>query len=538
MQDVHRPGSSRCSRRWARSRCPPPPERRTRRSIGSRSSPRADWRITEDCGDGTTASLRVFVEAATRTSPRTASRRLNDHSLRFGIQGGCDADFSPPALTNDATFTWSPSLQTRARRRHGHDQHGRVRSRPTSPGRATGRSRSTRTRSLPAGPLRRPPRATRSPPVGHARTARSSSNGATTGIDPHRDARGQESSRNAGARARRRGNPHKPDRECVSCPAMTRTATLLALLVAALVAVGCGGAEDDSNSATAGSRRQRRRAAEPRRVLDPRGRLRRDHPRLPEDRPRARASTFKTSFGASGEQSRAVEAGLPADVVSFSIEPDMTRLVEAGLVADDWNDSRRTTGLVTTSVVSFIVRKGNPKNIKTWDDLLKPGVEVVTPNPFTSGAAKWNLLGAYAARRPRLRREAHQGARRGPAEVRPRGAADVHRRRGRRPALLRVRGDDRAEEGRGRRVRHPRRHAEDRHHDRQDVERRRRAARAVPRLRPRRRRPSSASPTGATARSTRRCSRRTRRSSRTRRDAQDDRRPRRLVEGQRRALRP
>ncbi len=104
---------------------------------------------------------------------------------------------------------------------------------------------------------------------------------------------------------------------------------------------------------------------------------------------------IRTSYGASGEQSRAVEAGLKADVVTFSIEPDVTRLVKAGLVADTWN-ATSSKGLVTTSVVSFIVRKGNPKGIRTWDDLLRPGVEVVTPNPFTSGAAKWNLLGAYA----------------------------------------------------------------------------------------------------------------------------------------------
>ena len=82
---------------------------------------------------------------------------------------------------------------------------------------------------------------------------------------------------------------------------------------------------------------------------------------------------------------------------SFSIEPDITRLVDAGLVGSDWNTTP-TKGLVTTSVVSFIVRKGNPKDIRTWDDLLKPGVEVLTPNPFTSGAAKWNLLGGYAAK--------------------------------------------------------------------------------------------------------------------------------------------
>jgi sulfate transport system substrate-binding protein len=97
---------------------------------------------------------------------------------------------------------------------------------------------------------------------------------------------------------------------------------------------------------------------------------------------------FKTSFGASGDQSRAVEGGQKADVVTFSTEPDMTRLQEAGLVSDFEK--------VSTSAVSFIVRKGNPKNIRTWDDLIKPGVEVLTPNPFTSGAAKWNLLGAYA----------------------------------------------------------------------------------------------------------------------------------------------
>jgi sulfate transport system substrate-binding protein len=105
---------------------------------------------------------------------------------------------------------------------------------------------------------------------------------------------------------------------------------------------------------------------------------------------------FKSSYGASGDQSRAVEGGLKADYVSFSTEPDMTRLVDAGLVGDDWKDNDHE-GQIATSVVSFVVREGNPKNIKTWDDLIKPGVEVITPNPFTSGAAKWNLLGAYAA---------------------------------------------------------------------------------------------------------------------------------------------
>ncbi len=111
--------------------------------------------------------------------------------------------------------------------------------------------------------------------------------------------------------------------------------------------------------------------------------------------PEGKGVSVATSFGASGDQSRAVAAGLDADVVSFSVQPDITRLVKAGLVADDWNTGPNK-GLVNTSVVSFVVREGNPKNIRTWADLLKPGVEVITPNPFTSGAAKWNMLGAYA----------------------------------------------------------------------------------------------------------------------------------------------
>jgi sulfate transport system substrate-binding protein len=107
-----------------------------------------------------------------------------------------------------------------------------------------------------------------------------------------------------------------------------------------------------------------------------------------------KGTTFKSSYGPSGDQSRAVAAGLPADVVTFSLAPDVDKLVDAGLVANDWSNTP-SKGFVTTSLVSFIVRKGNPKGIKGWDDLVKPGVEVVTPNPFTSGAANWNLLGAY-----------------------------------------------------------------------------------------------------------------------------------------------
>ena len=103
---------------------------------------------------------------------------------------------------------------------------------------------------------------------------------------------------------------------------------------------------------------------------------------------------FEESYGASGDQSRAVAGGLAADVVEFSLAPDVTRLVKAGLVAPDWSANAHK-GFVTDSVVALIVRKGNPKGIHDWSDLLKPGVQVVTPNPFTSGAAKWNLLGAF-----------------------------------------------------------------------------------------------------------------------------------------------
>ena len=106
--------------------------------------------------------------------------------------------------------------------------------------------------------------------------------------------------------------------------------------------------------------------------------------------------SFRQSYGASGEQSRAVEAGLDADVVAFSLEPDMTRLVDAGLVDGSWNSGAHK-GMVTDSVVVFMVREGNPKGIRGWDDLTKPGVEVLTPNPFTSGGARWNVMAGYGA---------------------------------------------------------------------------------------------------------------------------------------------
>ncbi|MCB0937514.1 MAG: sulfate ABC transporter substrate-binding protein [Mycobacterium sp.] len=113
--------------------------------------------------------------------------------------------------------------------------------------------------------------------------------------------------------------------------------------------------------------------------------------------PEGKGVAVTTSYGASGDQSRAVVDGKPADIVNFSVEPDVSRLVKANKVASDWNKDV-TKGIPFGSVVTLVVRKGNPKNIRDWDDLLQPGVEVVTPSPLSSGSAKWNLLAPYAAK--------------------------------------------------------------------------------------------------------------------------------------------
>ena len=176
-----------------------------------------------------------------------------------------------------------------------------------------------------------------------------------------------------------------------------KTRNLLLVVGAALTLAACGGADDTKESSSGssgggsggGTTLSLVAYSTPQVVYDE---------IIPafKQTPEGEGVDFKTSFGASGDQSRAVEGGLKADYVSFSTEGDMTRLVDAGLVADDWQ-STPSKGLVTTSVVAFVVRKGNPKNIKTWADLVKPGVEVLTPNPFSSGAAKWNLLAALGA---------------------------------------------------------------------------------------------------------------------------------------------
>jgi sulfate/thiosulfate-binding protein len=108
--------------------------------------------------------------------------------------------------------------------------------------------------------------------------------------------------------------------------------------------------------------------------------------------------SFTQSYGASGDQARAVAAGLPADIVHLSTGLDIELLVAAGVVDPSW-DKQSAKGILTNSIVVFGVRDGNPKKIKGWNDLIKPGVGIVTPNPQSSGAAKWNILAAYGAQR-------------------------------------------------------------------------------------------------------------------------------------------
>jgi sulfate transport system substrate-binding protein len=107
-----------------------------------------------------------------------------------------------------------------------------------------------------------------------------------------------------------------------------------------------------------------------------------------------RGISFTQSYGASGDQARAVADGLHADVVNLSLQPDIGILVNAGIIKASWYKNAYH-GFVTDSLVVFDVRKGNPKHIHTWADLIKPGVDVINPNPFTSGGARWNVMAAY-----------------------------------------------------------------------------------------------------------------------------------------------
>jgi len=114
--------------------------------------------------------------------------------------------------------------------------------------------------------------------------------------------------------------------------------------------------------------------------------------------PDGKDASFSQSYGASTDQARAVANGLKADVVFLSTGDDVNLLVDAGLVDAKWN-RQASNGIAADTVVIFAVRNGNPKHIKGWKDLIKPGVQVLTPNPFSSGSAKWNILAAYGAQR-------------------------------------------------------------------------------------------------------------------------------------------
>jgi sulfate transport system substrate-binding protein len=155
----------------------------------------------------------------------------------------------------------------------------------------------------------------------------------------------------------------------------------LALVVAlAVVAVGCGGGSDKLSLVAYSTPKEAYEALIPEFQKTKAG----------------KGVDFSQSYGPSGDQSRAVDGGLKADVVEFSLETDVTRLVDSGIVAKDWQ-SGPNKGIVTDSVVVLAVRKGNPKHIKGWADLVEPGVDVITPNPFSSGGARWNVMAAYGA---------------------------------------------------------------------------------------------------------------------------------------------
>jgi sulfate/thiosulfate transport system substrate-binding protein len=172
----------------------------------------------------------------------------------------------------------------------------------------------------------------------------------------------------------------------------TRGSALLLALVA-LVVAGCGGASDSTED-TAGSSSPDGTQLSLVAYAVPKVGFDKVIPMF-QQTPEGKGVSFSQSYGASGDQSRKVESGLKTDIVNFSLEPDVTRLVDAGLVDEGWKDDENN-GIVSSSVVTLVVRKGNPKNLRDWDDLLKPGVEVVTPNPFSSGSAKWNILAPYA----------------------------------------------------------------------------------------------------------------------------------------------
>jgi sulfate/thiosulfate transport system substrate-binding protein len=175
-------------------------------------------------------------------------------------------------------------------------------------------------------------------------------------------------------------------------------AVLSAVGLGAAVA-GCGGSSDVTTSSSAAASTSSGGSGGPQLALVAYSTPKKAYDALTsqfEQSSKGSGVTFSESFGASGSQSRAVASGQPADVVAFSTTPDVTRLVKAGIVSKSWN-ANPYKGIVSDSVVVLVVRKGNPKHITGWDDLIKPGVDVITPNPSTSGSARWNILAGYGA---------------------------------------------------------------------------------------------------------------------------------------------
>jgi len=192
----------------------------------------------------------------------------------------------------------------------------------------------------------------------------------------------------------KRTNPYKPYRVYGSLPVtMNRTRTPIPTVIVLILGVAlasCGGSDSGSSSSAGGSAKLSLVA-----YSTPKEAYEEIIPAFTKT-PEGKGVSFSQSYGASGDQARAVIAGLPTDVAALSLEPDISKLVKEKLVAADWNSSP-TKGIVSDSIVVIGVRPGNPKQIKGWADLVKPGVEVLTPNPFTSGGARWNIMAAYGA---------------------------------------------------------------------------------------------------------------------------------------------
>jgi sulfate/thiosulfate-binding protein len=162
------------------------------------------------------------------------------------------------------------------------------------------------------------------------------------------------------------------------------------LLTALLATVGCGSSNDNGGGGGSGGKVDVVGYSTPETVytdnLQP----------TFQKTPAGKGVSFSDSFGASGDQSRAVVAGQSASLVHFSQAGDMTKLVDAGIVDSNW-DQNKYKGIAEDSVVVLVVRKGNPKGIKSFDDLINKDVSVVTPNPFSSGSARWNIMAIYGS---------------------------------------------------------------------------------------------------------------------------------------------